>query len=139
MDISLVVITHGRSAAALCETVQMIVGEQLNLFSLDFEPGENVDSLLDKIKALPLLPHVLFLVDFLGGSPFNAAALYSQAGTQHEVVTGVNIPMLVNVLLEKEEIETVSILAKVAKQSGIEGIIQLSTDFVFAEIDGEDL
>lgn len=139
MAISVVIVTHGRSADALCETVQMIIGEQHQLFAVDFLPGENIDSLVQKIKNLTLSGAVLFLVDFSGGSPFNAAALYSKYMKQCEVVTGVNIPMLVNVLIERDGVTTLAVLAELAKQSGSEGIIRLRTDFIIAEADEEDL
>lgn len=139
MTISVVIITHGRSADALRETVQMIIGEQQQVFTVDFLPDENMDSLLKKIKTLALPPAVLFLVDFSGGSPFNAAALYRQGVAQCEVVTGVNIPMLVNVLIERDEGTTLAELAGLAQQSGSEGIIRLRTDFIIAEANEEDL
>lgn len=139
MNIPIVIITHGRSAAALCESVQMVIGEQQQLFSLDFIAGENVDSLMQKIASLQLSSEALFLVDFMGGSPFNAAALYCSQSVKNEVVTGVNIPMLVNVLLERDELTSVAALAQLAKQSGAEGIICLRTDFIIAETNEEDL
>lgn len=139
MAISVVIITHGRSAEALRETVQMIIGEQHQLFTVDFLPGENVGSLINKIQTLALSSAVLFLVDFFGGSPFNAAALYRKELAQGEVVAGVNIPMLVNVLIERDEVATLSVLAELAQQSGAEGVIRLRTDLIIAEANEEDL
>lgn len=132
MSIPVIVITHGCSGAALCDTVQMIIGEQQQLFSLDFLPGENVESILHKINALSLEKPGLMLVDFLGGSPFNAAALYFQRTASGDVVSGVNIPMLLNVLMERDEVSDISQLALLAKQSGCEGISCLSRDITLA-------
>ncbi|MGB3254710.1 PTS N'-diacetylchitobiose transporter subunit IIB [Buttiauxella gaviniae] len=139
MTIPIVVITHGQSARALCESVQMIIGQQQHLYSVDFLPGENTDSLVTKIGLLPTSPDPLFMVDFLGGSPFNAAAWYRQQKNQGDVITGVNIPMLVNVLLERTANSTLEQLAALAKESGIGGIQQMSLDFKIAMNQEEDL
>lgn len=142
MTIPVVVITHGRSAIALCDSAKMIIGEQEHLYALEFLPGENVEHILAKISALKLTTPTLFLVDFSGGSPFNAAALYQRQLSHTEtgdVVTGVNIPMLINVLMERDEFSSVHQLSGFAKETGINGIICMSTDFEFSTSDEEEL
>lgn len=142
MTIPVVVITHGRSAIALCDSANMIIGEQKHLYALEFLPGENVEHILLKISALNLTIPALFLVDFSGGSPFNAAALYLRQLCDTEtgdVVTGVNIPMLINVLMEREEFSSVHQFSCFAKETGKNGIICMSTDFEFSTSDEEEL
>jgi mannose/fructose-specific phosphotransferase system component IIA len=47
---------------------------------------------------------VLILVDLFGASPFNASArlVLSKPGCPMEVVTGVNLPMLVELVVQRE-------------------------------------
>ncbi|HCZ8663095.1 mannose-specific PTS system EIIAB component [Citrobacter braakii] len=142
MTIPVVVITHGRSAPALCDSARMIIGEQEELYALEFLPGENVDTIVSKINALSLTYPSLFLVDFLGGSPFNAAAWHQRQlseSSKGDVVTGVNIPMLINVLMERQEYTSVHDLSRFAKETGSQGIICMSTDFQFANSNEEEL
>ncbi|EML5752897.1 PTS N'-diacetylchitobiose transporter subunit IIB [Citrobacter freundii] len=142
MEIAIVVITHGASAVALCKTAEMIVGQQDNLAVLDFFPGENVDSLATKIsqslKQLNTDNGVLFLVDVFGGSPFNAAMLVSSEQQSADVVSGVNIPMLIDCFMDRNTVKTFSDLADVAKRSGIAGILSMTQDMEFNN-QGEDL
>lgn len=142
MEIAIVVITHGASAVALCKTAEMIVGQQDNLAVLDFFPGENVDSLAIKIsqslKAINTDNGVLFLVDVFGGSPFNAAMLVSSEQQSADVVSGVNIPMLIDCFMDRNTVKTFSDLADVAKSSGIAGILSMTQDMEFNN-KGEDL
>ncbi|BBK10369.1 mannose/fructose/sorbose PTS transporter subunit IIA [Klebsiella quasipneumoniae] len=142
MEIAIVVITHGSSAEPLCKTAEMIVGQQENLAVLDFYPGENVDSLAIKInKSLRQLNTdngLLFLVDVFGGSPFNAAMLVSSAQRYSDVVSGVNIPMLIDCFMDRNTVKNFSDLVDVAKSSGIAGILSMNQDMEFNNR-GEDL
>ncbi|EJI7842140.1 PTS N'-diacetylchitobiose transporter subunit IIB [Salmonella enterica subsp. enterica serovar Aba] len=142
MEIAIVVITHGSSAEPLCKTAEMIVGQQENLAVLDFYPGENVDSLAIKIsKSLRQLNTdngLLFLVDVFGGSPFNAAMLVSSAQRYSDVVSGVNIPMLIDCFMDRNTVKNFSDLVDVAKNSGIAGILSMNQDMEFNNR-GEDL
>lgn len=135
MEIAIVVITHGSSAEPLCKTAEMIVGQQENLAVLDFYPGENVDSLAIKInKSLRQLNTdngLLFLVDVFGGSPFNAAMLVSSAQRYSDVVSGVNIPMLIDCFMDRNTVKNFSDLVDVAKSSGIAGILSMNQDMEF--------
>lgn len=142
MEIAIVVITHGSSAAPLCKTAEMIVGQQENLAVLDFFPGENVDSLAIKIRqSLPPLNTdngILFLVDVFGGSPFNAAMLVSSDQNHSDVVSGVNIPMLIDCFMDRNTVKKFSDLVDIAKSSGIAGILSMNQDMEFNN-QGEDL
>ncbi len=108
MNTALIIATHGDAAAPLLDTAQLIVGRQTNVCAVAFLPGENVDSLITKFKEqlpdLILDDGVLFLVDIYAGSPFNAASLLAINKPNWDVVTGVNIPMLVNLFMERDEI-----------------------------------
>lgn len=142
MEIAIVVITHGSSAAPLCQTAEMIVGQQVNLSVLDFYPGENVDSLAIKIRQslrkLNTDNGVLFLVDVFGGSPFNAAMLVSSDQRNSDVISGVNIPMLIDCFMDRNTVKTFSELADVAKNSGITGILSMNQDIELNN-QGDDL
>lgn len=62
---------------------------------------------------------VLFLVDLFGGSPYNAAARVAAKRPQDDIVTGVNLPMLLEVLDAKDEAKSTEELAAIAKEVGV--------------------
>lgn len=98
MTVAIVIGTHGASAEQLLRSTEMIIGEQSNVGFIDFMPGENADTLVDKLneeaQQLDTSEGLLFLVDLFGGSPFNAASRIVIEDENADVVTGVSIPML---------------------------------------------
>ena len=66
---------------------------------------------------------VLVLVDLLGGSPCNVtASCLKQEGL--ECVTGLNLPMLISLLEERED-GTLRSMPKVAMEAGKTGIVNV--------------
>ena len=129
MNTAIIVATHGAAAGPLINTTQMIVGQQENIATIDFLPGENVDTLVTKfenvLQTLDQRDGVIFLVDIYAGSPFNAASLLSMKKDNWEVITGVNVPMLINVFLERESVGEYLQLVDISKQTARDGIKSL--------------
>ena len=107
MTIAIVIGTHGWAAEQLLKTAEMLLGEQENVGWIDFVPGENAETLIEKYNAqlakLDTTKGVLFLVDTWGGSPFNAASRIVVDKEHYEVIAGVNIPMLVETLMARDD------------------------------------
>ena len=126
MTIAIVIGTHGWAAEQLLKTAEMLLGEQQNVGWIDFVPGENAETLIEKYHArlaeLDTSKGVLFLVDTWGGSPFNAASRIVVDKEQHEVIAGVNIPMLVETLMARDDDPTFDELIAVAVEAGREGV-----------------
>ena len=80
----------------------------------------------------------MFLVDLFGGSPYNAACRVVAETENTDVITGVNVPMLLEVLDAREETNDVSELVQVAKNSGINGIKIFSELFSADAVDDDD-
>ena len=126
MTIAIVIGTHGWAAEQLLKTAEMLLGEQENVAWIDFVPGENAETLIEKYNAklagLDTQQGVLFLVDTWGGSPFNAASRIVVDKEHYEVVAGVNIPMLVETLMGRDDNPTFDELVAVAVETGREGV-----------------
>ena len=131
MTIAVVITTHGHAAKALLATAEMIIGEQDNVRCVDFVPGENGEVLAGKIRAaaaeLDTSAGLLLLVDLWGGTPFNASSGIAHDDANTEVVTGVNVPMLVSVLMEREDIAALPELTALAQREGADGVKSLKT------------
>ncbi|MDF3827485.1 MULTISPECIES: PTS mannose transporter subunit IIAB [Pseudocitrobacter] len=126
MTIAIVIGTHGWAAEQLLKTAEMLLGEQENVGWIDFVPGENAETLIEKYNAqlakLDTSKGVLFLVDTWGGSPFNAASRIVVDKEQYEVIAGVNIPMLVETLMARDDNPSFDELVAIAVETGREGV-----------------
>ncbi|WP_421506163.1 PTS mannose transporter subunit IIAB [Erwinia rhapontici] len=126
MTIAIMIGTHGWAAEQLLKTAEMLLGEQENVGWIDFVPGENAETLMEKYQArlaeMDSTQGVLFLVDTWGGSPFNAASRLVVDKPGYDVVAGVNIPMLVEVLMARDDNPTFDELVALAVETGREGV-----------------
>ena len=97
--ITTLIVTQGRLADELLAAARKIVGEsrQLAALSLDWEDGIDVTraKLHDAVDSLTANGGgLLILTDIFGGTPHNVALSLRQPG-RVEVVSGVNLPMVV--------------------------------------------
>ena len=96
---AIIVGTHGLFAEELVRSCEMICGEQKNVRAVTLVPGEGPDDVVKKyeeaIKELDCSGGVLFLNDLFGGSPYNAACRLVIGNENYGIVTGVNLPMLI--------------------------------------------
>lgn len=135
------VISHGALCEGLLNSIGMIAGEVAQGEVLSLRPGMSPDDyrrqLNELVDRLDSGQGVLVLTDILGGTPFNTAATLMRDQKQVAVVTGVNLPMLIAVSLERTEDTTLDELAKKALNAGSEGIKILTADMEAQEDEEE--
>lgn len=123
--VAIIIGTHGRFSEELIKSSEMIFGNQKNISSVTFEPGESVDDLVQKyeqkLKELNTTDGVLFLVDLFGGSPFNSASRIVIKNENMDIVTGVNLPMLLEIFGARDT-SSVKQLVNIAKNSANQSI-----------------
>lgn len=136
MTIAIVIGTHGWSAEQLLKTAEMLLGNQDNVGWVDFVAGENAETLIEKYHAqlekLDTTQGVLFLVDTWGGSPFNAASRIVVDKQHYEVIAGVNIPMLIEVFMARDDNPSFDALVALAVEAGREGVKALKAQSMTA-------
>ena len=136
--ISVIISTHGMFSEEILKSAEMIFGNQENVGTVTFKPGEGVENLLEKynklINELDCTDGVLFMVDLFGGSPFNAASIIAMKHDNMEIVAGVNLPMILETLGSRD-FSSLSELLTIAENSGKEAIRVLSKNL---ETDIED-
>lgn len=95
--VGLVVASHGHLAEELVATARQIVGDVQHVATLSVEPGASPDEIRARIKeAVKSVDDgegVLVFADLIGGSPCTQSLSLCQQA-RIEVVTGVNLPML---------------------------------------------
>lgn len=127
MTIAIIIATHGVAAEQLLKTTEMLIGEQENVATIDFVPGENAETIMEKYQeklstTLAQCEQVLFLVDTWGGSPFNAANRIADGKENMDIVTGVNVPMLVETFMGRDDNPSLSELVAIALETGRAGV-----------------
>lgn len=128
--VNFIIASHGEFAAGIRQSGQMIFGEQENVQVVTFMPNEGPEDLMKKFEdALATFEpegQVLFLVDLWGGSPFNAA---SRIQALHEdrmaIITGLNLPMLVEAYGARFTMETAAEIAHYLIPVAREGVKSL--------------
>ncbi len=102
--IGLVVCTHANLAASLLEAAEMIVGEYPGAVAVGVSPADGADSIHDRIdqavREVNFGDGVLLLCDMFGGTPSNLSLSFLAEDV--EVVTGVNLPMLLKLYTHRE-------------------------------------
>ncbi len=94
----LIIATHGDLAASALEAAELLVGEQEQVETIGFRPGDSLELLLERftqaIKRLEECEEILVLTDIKGGSPCNAATVMKAKNPKLRVVAGLSIPLL---------------------------------------------
>ncbi|NMC48709.1 MAG: PTS sugar transporter subunit IIA [Desulfovibrio sp.] len=124
VPVGVVIATHTDFGARLLKAAEFIIGPQDNCLSISIDVYHEVELTLAAIKeaiaATDKGAGVLVMTDMFGGTPTNLSL--SLLGTGHlEVLTGVNLPMLIKALTSR----TIPLerLAAEAKQAGCQGIV----------------
>ena len=112
---------HGNFASGLLSSMKLIVGRQEKVVGVDFLEEEGTDVLKENIRlALKSLgDEVLVLTDIAGGSPYmNSVMLKQEFENMHiEVISGTNIPMLLEVVLGRS-ISNLESMIQLAQEAG---------------------
>jgi len=104
--VGILIVTHGDLATELLRTAQEIVGKLPRVEAVSIHAVEQIEKARKKIEAVLHRVNdgsgVLILTDLFGGTPSNLVLSYLEAG-RVEVVTGVNLPMLMKLPSLREE------------------------------------
>jgi PTS system mannose-specific IIA component len=120
----LVLVTHAGLAGALRSAAEMIVGTIDSCASVEIIPGEHADKIMARVvSAVEAVSAdgAIIMTDLFGGTPSNMAMSFLKEG-RIEVLTGVNLPMLIEFCSKRERMP-VAELASELQRFGREGII----------------
>ena len=102
-----IVCTHSNLAAGLRDAVEMIMQKQEAFQVVGFQEGDNLEELSKELGALVRKNQgaglrTIVAVDLFGATPFNASAI-ALAEEDAQVLTGVNLPMLLELFSRRED------------------------------------
>ena len=116
--VSIVLASHGKFAEGIMESGQMIFGSQKDVAAVTLTPDMGPDDLKAKLKdavaSFDEQEHVLFFVDLWGATPFNQVngLLASEGHEDWVMVTGLNLPMLIQAYGDRLSEDTAAAIAK---------------------------
>jgi mannose PTS system EIIA component len=122
--IGLVLVTHAGIAQELVKSAEMIMGTIEGVEAVSINPNDQVDKIRESIEtAIRSVDKgsVIIMTDMFGGTPSNMSLSFLQ-DNHIEVVTGVNLPMMIKFLADRSKFG-VAELAEKLKQCGRESII----------------
>ena len=137
--IGCIVTGHGGFAPGMMRAIEMIAGnqeyfkviafeeEELESFEMKFQQA--VEELLEDTSG------VLIFSDLLGGTPFRSSMLTASQYENVEVLTGSNLPMLIEIGLLRQFEDDVQALARQAVETGKQGIQNPQLDLNCKEIE----
>ena len=133
--IGALIVTHGRLANELLNAAQKIEAKAGVMEAVPLEWTDSVDEAREKIrKALDRIGDaegVIIFTDMFGGTPSNISLSFLEKG-RVEIVTGVNLPMVVKFATMQHDAKDVSTLAHVICEKGSKAI-RVASDLLSAE------
>jgi PTS system mannose-specific IIA component len=123
--VGILVVSHGRLADALISSVEFLVGNLQKVKGIAIWPKDRKEEVKDRIqKGIGEMDDgdgVVILTDILGGTPTNLS-LSLLEDEKVEVVTGVNMPMLLTVSSYRKG-KSLREIGQLVKKSGRRSII----------------
>jgi mannose PTS system EIIA component len=133
--IGALIVTHGNLAYELLKAAQKIEADIGPIEAVPLEWTDSVDEAREKIRlALERLGPdrgVIIFTDMFGGTPSNISLSFLEEG-RVEIVTGVNLPMIVKFGTLQQEATDVATLAHVISEKGSKAI-RVASDLLAAE------
>mgnify|MGYP005867741075 CR=1 FL=1 len=123
--IGVLIVAHSDLAKELISATELIVGQTELITSVSVSPKHNVEQLRGQIsqaiKKVDRGKGVLILTDMFGGTPSNISLSFLEE-EKVEVVTGVNLPMMVKAATSRNNEKSLKDLARYIAGYGRESI-----------------
>jgi len=117
--LGLLVVTHGRLAEELVASAEIVVGKVPALEAVSIDWNDDADDAARRISEargrVDDGEGVLVLTDMFGGTPTNLAFSLHEPG-KLEIVTGVNLPMLIKFANLREEMSLGDAAGRIAEK-----------------------
>ncbi|MDD7045420.1 MAG: PTS sugar transporter subunit IIB [Anaerococcus sp.] len=124
--LGIILASHGGFAKGIKESAQMIFGDQEKFESVILLPSmgpndfrKNLEDVIDRMNT----DEILFLIDLRGGTPFNQVSnLLEDHKDKRAIVTGLNLPMVIEALSERMNGDSSHSIAKKVIGAAKDGI-----------------
>ena len=123
-----VIVSHGQVANELLAAAETVIGELSHITAVSIGWHDDVElakgEIERAIKRVSQGAGVLVLTDMFGGTPTNISAMFLKPD-EVEIVTGVNLPMVIKLASHTEEV-SLDALAREVEEQGKQSIYRTS-------------
>ncbi|MBU7510963.1 PTS sugar transporter subunit IIA [Lactiplantibacillus pentosus] len=121
--VDILLISHGPFCEGLLASLQMIAGPQSHISAISLKEGQAPETYREEIetKIKSINNKCLVFCDIKGGTPYNSAGSL-KSKYDFNLITGMNLPMLISVVTTRFEDTTVEALTNTAMASESRGI-----------------
>ncbi|MCD8000141.1 MAG: PTS sugar transporter subunit IIA [Clostridiales bacterium] len=132
--IGIIVAGHGNFASGITTMLELVVGKPEHYEFIDFLLGESQEALeedyRDKLDKLKDCEKIVIMTDITGGSPFKSAVTYAVSDDRLNVISGTNVPMLVELIFGRMNSDDSEALIQSAMEAGKAQIIRFHKDML---------
>ena len=136
--VGVVLVTHGQLAAELLNAAEMIVGDLPRFAAVSIGWHDDVslahEAIATAIAKVDAGGGVLILTDMFGGTPSNLGLACLEAG-RVEVVTGVNLPMLIKLARAPEGADVLALARDLCEHG--RAAIRVASDLLRSDREAE--
>lgn len=135
---------HGEFSCGLKSALDMVAGDQPAFQIVPFEGseaatyGDDLRSAITSMRA-ECEEGVIVFVDLLGGTPFNQSMMIANDVDKLEIITGTNLPMIIELLFARNGATDVTALAEQAVTVGQAAVTRQSLASVMGGDDADEL
>lgn len=124
--VGIILASHGEFAEGIHQSGSMIFGDQANVKPCILKPSEGPQDIRkkmeDAIASFDQQDEILFLVDLWGGTPFNQSSALKDGHESWAIVTGLNLPMLIEAYASRMSMDTAHEIAMHIAKTAKEGV-----------------
>lgn len=109
--IGIIVTGHGNFASGIASSIEVIAGKQDKFEAVDFPIGSTNTDLATQLQAAVErldCSDIIFCTDIAGGTPFNQSVIISTHLSNSKVISGTNVPVLLEALFSRANQTAVS-------------------------------
>lgn len=121
--IGLVVVAHAKLAAELINAAEMIVGPIESAVAVEINADDSVDTIRNSLtQAMQSVSAdgIIMMTDMFGGTPSNMSLSFLE-DNRVEVLTGVNLPMLIKFASDRNRYQVAELAAQI-RDCGRDGV-----------------
>lgn len=106
--IGIQVITHGKMAEGILDTVDMVLGDLENIAANKLKRGQDIEEfrreVLETTNKMASSDGILIFVDMFGASPYNMSFMNSREVDidNYKIIAGVNLPLLMEAISNRK-------------------------------------
>ncbi|MBU3956010.1 PTS sugar transporter subunit IIA, partial [bacterium] len=115
--VRIIIAAHGDMASHLLNCAENLLGPTEGVSALNFMQHQSTGEIQAELKKRLESygdDNVFILTDFLGGSPCNCACRFMD-NDKVRIISGVNLPMLIEIMIKKEKLPPEKLCADVIK------------------------